>query len=88
MQLILNNEKLVKYIFNNNENIVINDNFIKVSKYIIYDLNKNNSTIVNIENLPNDFVENKYFYINESFILNENWVDPNVIKEEDNEEIL
>ena len=81
MKTIIENEsKLSKYIFEDDEEIILEENLIKTSEMFICDLNSNNSTVVSSVTPPEDWAGNKYMYENDTWTLNSDWIDPETDK--------
>lgn len=74
MKLLIQKEtNLTKYIWENIE--FINDKQTQADNIIFDDLWINNAEIIEIDSKPNDWVWNKYLYINWEFVLNENYIE-------------
>lgn len=75
MQIIVRDGK-AKYAFEDDINLVVNEQMICIPNLNILDLNSNNSTIYsNVTDTPADFECDKYLYDGTNFILNPDWVD-------------
>lgn len=73
--IIENSTKLSKYIFEDNETVIMEQDKIVTSKFIVAILNSNNSTLIESVTPPDDWYGNKYMYDNDVWTLVPNWVD-------------
>lgn len=72
MKIIVEKQSgIIKYVFEDNENISILDNQIKLDNKTICDLNNKNSELIEKVILPNNFELGKYLYINGYFVIND-----------------
>lgn len=86
MKIIIENEtSFVKFLFEDAEEVVINEDHIKLvaSNTIVLGLNSSNVTVVEGITPPADFAGNKYKYINGEFELLPDWKKILGIKEEE-----
>lgn len=65
--------RLSKYIFEDSATVSITEDRIVTENFIISDLNSNNSLLIDVSNAPYDWQADKYFYINNQWVLNEEW---------------
>jgi len=73
---------IVKYAFNNELNISIESDKIITPNFIIGDLNSSSAALIeNIENIPSDYIGNKYTYLNNTWTVVEGWIDPEAPEE-------
>jgi len=77
MKIIIENAtNLVKYQFNDTDEVTMEAGRIITPEFIIGDLNSSNASI--IENIieKNDFIGDKYTYENNDWVNNPDWIDP------------
>lgn len=68
---------IVKYAFSNELDISIESDKIVTPNFIIVDLNSSLVTFIeNVENIPSDYIGDKYTYLNETWTIREDWVEP------------
>ena len=68
---------IVKYAFSNELDISIESDKIVAPNFIIGDLNSSSVTFIeNVENIPSDYIGNKYTYLNGTWTVREDWVEP------------
>lgn len=80
MKTIIHNEnKLSKYLFEDNVAITVTDKIIFTPIFNIADMNSTNSILVENVTPPEDWAGCKYFYNEGAWTLNPNWVDPETI---------
>jgi hypothetical protein len=90
MKTIIENEsKISKYLLTDESTILQLPNQISVvvknglnveDVFTIADMNENNSTVFSNISAPENWTGNKYIYDNNQFILNPNWVEPEVVE--------
>lgn len=76
MQILVSDDNLIKYKFDDDDTIIMGDNDIKTSIYCIGDLNKNNCTLykdIDKNDIPTDFIGCAYKYIGNSFVESEQY---------------
>ena len=76
MKIIIENAtNLVKYQFNDTDEVTMEAGRIITPEFIIGDLNSSNASI--IENIieKNDFIGDKYTYENNDWVNNPDWID-------------
>jgi hypothetical protein len=67
---------IVKYAFENEVSISIENDKIIAPNFIIGDLNSSSATLIeNIENIPSDYIGDKYTYLNGTWTIREAWVE-------------
>jgi len=82
MKTIIENEtNCSKYLFSDDKQINITEEFIEVGDpdnldFIISDLNSDNATLVEGVTGPDDWFGCKYNYVNDAWELCPDWVDP------------
>jgi len=79
MKTLLTNDNLSCYLFEDDEIVQINDYYITVGsppKFIISDLNTNNSNMIENITAPVDWIGCKYYFIDGSWVLNEDYSIP------------
>lgn len=72
--LILTENNLSKHIFNDDVSVEITEAHVKTPMYIIGDLNSNNCVLVESVTPPEDWDNNKYFYENQEWISNPEYI--------------
>ena len=73
---------IVKYACDNEVSISIESDKIITPNFIIGDLNSSLVTLIeNVENIPSDYVGTKYTYLNGTWTVREDWVDPESAEE-------
>ena len=70
-----------KYLFADDKNVTLNEHNIVVGipaapDFIIGDMNNTNATLVEDVTAPEDWYGGKYFYIDGTWSVDPNWVDP------------
>jgi len=79
--IVTNANNISLYLFNDSENIIVEIDKIIIGdpeRLIIGDLNSSNSKVFkNVEN-PNDWYGHKYFYSNNRWTLNPDFIDPRI----------
>lgn len=81
MKTIIDGMGCSKYLFPDTEVVVMGEDNITVGspvKFIIGDLNANNSTLVENVTEPDDWYGCKYNYVNGAWELCVGWVDPRI----------
>lgn len=68
--IVENSNKLSKYKFEDNKNIIIKSDCIDCGEIVICDLNSSNSTVYENVTLPDDWVECKYTFDGINWKLN------------------
>ena len=74
--LIETDSTLSKYIWADNVEVSIEENFTTTPNLIIGDMKAANAILVSNITPPNDWAGNKYFYSVGTWTLNPKWVDP------------
>lgn len=77
--IVENFTSLSKYLLDDAEVVVLNENTIIVgdpAKFIIADLNANTVTVYESVTAPEDWIGNKYTFNGVDWALNPNWVEP------------
>lgn len=74
------NNKIADFVFKDNKTLFVDDNGETIIEF--YDINKKNSRIVEVSEIPKDFVFEKYCFKDEEIILNENYIEPEIDVEE------
>ena len=74
--LIETDSTLSKYIWADNVEVSIEENFTTTPNLIIGDMKAANAILVFNVTPPNDWAGNKYFYSVGTWTLNPQWVDP------------
>ena len=75
--LIHNETKESRFVFNDGDAVVFDEDRIHTPSFIIADMNSTNSTLVENVTPPEDWTGGKYLYDAGTWTLNHNWVDPN-----------
>ena len=73
--LILTSTGESKYIFDNEDNVVLFENKITTPNFEIADMSSQNSTIIENVTPPLDWVGNKYLFVNNTWELNPNYIE-------------
>ena len=79
--IIENGTNCSKYLFADDEQVKIKDDYIEVGspvEFIIADLNASNSTLIEGVTEPDDWYGCKYNYVNGVWELCPDWVDPRI----------
>jgi hypothetical protein len=72
-----NTDQISRYIFDDNVELVVSEEYIRTPDFIIGDLNSTNSTLYeNITDVPEDWKGGKYKYSGGTWSLNPLWIDP------------
>ena len=74
--LIETSSTLSKYLWADNVEVFIEENFTTTPNLIIGDMKAANAILVTNVTPPNDWAGNKYFYSVGTWTLNPQWVDP------------
>lgn len=83
--IVENTTRLSKYLLNDAESVVLNENTIVVgnpAKFIVGDLNASTVTVYEGVTAPADWIGNKYIFDGTEWTLNPEWVDPVALTEE------
>lgn len=83
--IVENTTNLSKYLFDDAEVVVLNEDNIVVGdpvKFIIGDLNASTATVYEGVTAPADWIGNKYTFDGADWALNPTWVDPIPLTEE------
>jgi hypothetical protein len=83
--IVENATSLSKYLLDDAEVVVLNDDNIVVgdpAKFIVADLNSSTATVYENVTAPADWVGNKYTFDGTDWALNPDWVEPVVPLEE------
>jgi len=82
MKTIIENEtNCSKYLFSDDKQLNITDQFIEVGDpdnldFIISDLNSDNATLIQNVSAPDDWYGCKYNYVNDAWEVSSDWVEP------------
>ena len=82
--IVENATSLSKYLFDDTEVVVLNEDNIVVGdppKFIIGDLNGSTVTVYENVNAPDDWTGNKYTFDGTDWTLNPDWADPTAPEE-------
>ena len=74
--LIETGTNISKYKFEDEDVVTVNDNNVVAPDFIISDLNNSNCTIATGVTPPSDWVGCKYTFINNTWTLNPDYVEP------------
>lgn len=83
--IVENATSLSKYLFDDTEVVVLNEDNIVVgdpAKFIIADLNVTTATVYENVTAPADWIGNKYTFDGTDWALDPDWVDPTPLTEE------
>lgn len=76
--LIDNITKESKYVWADTTSVTLSESTTYTPDFNIGDMNSTNATLVENVTPPEDWAGCKYLYDNGTWILNPNWIDPNI----------
>ena len=74
--LIENSTDISKYVFADDANVTLESDKIITDGFIIADMNSENSTLVEGVTPPDDYVGNKYLYVDSEWVSNSDYSEP------------
>ena len=81
--IVEKDSKLSKYVFEDAAVVTLMADKVQTPSFIISDMNTSNSELVTGVTPPEDWAGNKYFWNNNGWELNPDWVDPATMEEEE-----
>ena len=75
-------DKLSKYVFGDDANVLPMQDHVQCPDFIIADMNFFTCDVVENVTPPEDWAGNKYFWKNNNWELNPDWVEPPTMEEE------
>ena len=81
--IVEKDSKLSKYVFEDAAVVTVMADKVQTPSFIISDMNASNSELVAGVTPPEDWTGDKYFWKNNAWELNPDWVDPATMEEEE-----
>ena len=77
--IVRNEDNVSLYIFEEADRLIVSDTNILSTKFLIEDLNSENSTLYGNLDIPEDWVSGKYKYMDEEWISIEGFKSPDIV---------
>lgn len=84
MKIIVSNDNVIKYILNDESEIILNNKLLIINNMVVLDMNTTNTSIIQLDNsvsIPADFQPNKYQFINGEFLIYPEYIEPQTIEQ-------
>ena len=80
--VIRKSDQLSVFVFDDNESLSFSENSLVTSRFVAVDISEQDYEIVSVANKPEDWTGGKYFWKNNAWELDPDWVDPATLEEE------